>query len=115
MAATPAPGASGGSLPAVESAAAAQGNDEVLAHVAPAPNIPLQVVASADSWVEVVDAHGRTLLSRTVVAGETVGLDGAMPMRVKVGNASGTHLKLRGDNVDLAPWTRDNVARLEVK
>ena len=73
------------------------------------------MIASADSWVEVVDAHGRTLLSRTVVAGETVGLDGAMPMRVKVGNASGTHLKLRGDNVDLAPWTRDNVARLEVK
>jgi len=98
-----------------ESTTAAQGVDEVLAHVAPAPSIPLQVVATADSWVEVVDAHGRTLLSRTVLAGETVGLDGAMPMRIKVGNASGTHLKLRGDNVDLAPWTRDNVARLEVK
>jgi cytoskeleton protein RodZ len=97
------------------SATAAQDVDEVLAHVAPTPSIPLQVVASADSWVEVVDAHGRTLLSRTVVAGESVGLDGAMPMHVKVGNASGTHLKLRGDNVDLTPWTRDNVARLELK
>jgi len=93
----------------------APGVDEVLAHVAPAPSIPLQIVASADSWVEVVDAHGRTLLSRTVVAGESVGLDGAMPMHVKIGNAGGTHLKLRGDNVDLTPWTRDNVARLEVK
>ena len=100
---------------AAVSTTAAQGIDEVLAHVAPTPSIPLQVVASADSWVEVVDAHGRTLLSRTVVAGESVGLDGAMPMRVKVGNASGTHLKLRGDNVDLTPWTRDNVARLELK
>jgi cytoskeleton protein RodZ len=100
---------------AVAPAPAGQGVDEVLAHVAPAPNIPLQVVASADSWVEVVDAHGRTLLSRTVVAGESVGLDGAMPMHIKVGNAGGTHLKLRGDNVDLTPWTRDNVARLEVK
>jgi cytoskeleton protein RodZ len=108
----PAPAASAAT---VESATAAQGIDEVLAHVAPAPNIPLQVVAGADSWVEVVDAHGRTLLSRTVLAGESVGLDGAMPMRIKIGNASGTHLKLRGDNVDLAPWTRDNVARLEVK
>jgi cytoskeleton protein RodZ len=96
-------------------ASAPSGVDEVLAHVAPAPNIPLQVVATADSWVEVVDAHGRTLLSRTVVAGESVGLDGAMPMRIKVGNVSGTHLKLRGDNVDLTPWTRDNVARLELK
>jgi len=96
-------------------APAPTGVDEVLAHVAPAPSIPLQVVASADSWVEVVDAHGRTLLSRTVVAGESVGLDGAMPMHLKIGNAAGTHLKLRGDNVDLTPWTRDNVARLEVK
>ena len=130
--AMPSPVASAvGSMPAVTAASApavaapvvapapavpaAQGVDEVLAHQAPAPNIPLQVVASADSWVEVVDAHGRTLLSRTVVAGESVGLDGAMPMRIKVGNVGGTHLKLRGDNVDLTPWTRDNVARLEVK
>ena len=101
--------------PAAVSATAAQGIDEVLAHVAAAPNIPLQVIATADSWVEVVDAQGHTLLSRTVVAGESVGLDGALPMRVKIGNARGTHLKLRGDNVDLTPWTRDNVARLEVK
>ena len=116
---TPAPAAAPATLPAVaapaQAAPASQAVDEVLAHVAPAPSIPLQVVASADSWVEVVDAHGRTLLSRTVVAGESVGLDGAMPMRIKVGNASGTRLKLRGDNVDLTPWTRDNVARLEVK
>jgi len=101
--------------PAAVSATAAQGVDEVLAHVAAAPNIPLQVNASADSWVEVVDAQGHSLLSRTVVAGESVGLDGAMPMRVKIGNAAATVLSLRGDNVDLNPWTRDNVARLELK
>ena len=101
--------------PAAVSATAAQDVDEVLAHVAAAPNIPLQVIATADSWVEVVDAQGHSLLSRTVVAGESVGLDGALPMHVKIGNARGTHLKLRGDNVDLTPWTHDNVARLEVK
>ncbi|MCK9686610.1 helix-turn-helix domain-containing protein [Scleromatobacter humisilvae] len=101
--------------PAAASATAAQGVDEVLAHVAGTPSIPLQVIATADSWVEVVDAQGHTLLSRVVVAGESVGLDGALPMRVKIGNARGTHLKLRGDNVDLTPWTRDNVARLELK
>jgi cytoskeleton protein RodZ len=97
------------------SASAAQVVDEVLAHVAAAPNIPLQVTATADSWVEVLDAQGHSLLSRTVVAGESVGLDGALPMRVKIGNARATHLKLRGDNVDLTPWTHDNVARLELK
>ena len=101
--------------PAAVSATAAQGVDEVLAHQAAAPNIPLQVIATADSWVEVVDAQGHSLLSRTVVAGESVGLDGSLPMKVKIGNARGTKLKLRGDNVDLTPWTRDNVARLELK
>ena len=100
---------------AAASTAASQGVDEVLAHQAGAPSIPLQVIATADSWVEVVDAQGHTLLSRTVVEGESVGLDGALPMHVKIGNAGGTRLKLRGDNVDLTPWTRDNVARLEVK
>lgn len=101
--------------PSVATPASVPGADEVLAHQAGAPSIPLQVIATADSWVEVVDAQGHTLLSRTVVAGESVGLDGALPMHVKIGNAGGTHLKLRGDNVDLTPWTRDNVARLEVK
>jgi cytoskeleton protein RodZ len=109
--------AEGATSPVAEtaSAPAAQGVDEVLAHEAAEPAIPLQVIADADSWVEVVDAKGRTLLSRTVVAGESVGLDGPLPMHVKIGNASGTHLKLRGDNVDLTPSTRDNVARLVVK
>ena len=96
-------------------ATAPSGVDEVLAHAAPPPNIPLQVTASADSWVEVLDAQGHALLSRTVVAGESVGLDGAMPMRIKVGNARATKLTLRGENVDLAPYTHDNVARAELK
>ena len=94
---------------------AAAGVDEVLAHAAPPPGIPVQVAADADSWVEVRDAQGKTLLSRTVVAGESVGLDGAMPLHVKVGNAKATKLSLRGDNVDLTPYTRDNVARLDLK
>jgi cytoskeleton protein RodZ len=115
VAAPPVPASSEAtSAAAAVSATAAQDIDEVLAHVA-APNIPLQVVASADSWIEVVDAQGRPLLSRTVLAGETVGLDGALPMRVKIGNAKATKIKLRGDNVDLTPWTHDNVARLELK
>ncbi len=67
------------------------------------------------SWVEVVDAKTQTLVSRTVQAGETVGLDGALPFRIKIGNAQGTELMFRSQPVDLAPFTRDNVARLELK
>lgn len=70
---------------------------------------------SAESWVEVRDAAGGVLLSRMLVPGEAVGLDGAMPIKLKIGNAVGTRVILRGAVVDLAPHTRDNVARLELK
>jgi len=65
--------------------------------------------------VEVIDARSQTLVSRTVQPGETVGLDGAMPFKIKIGNAQGTELMFRAQPVDLAPFTRDNVARLELK
>ncbi len=70
---------------------------------------------SEASWVEVVDARTQTLVSRTVQAGESVGLDGALPFRIKIGNAQGTELIFRSQAVDLTPFTRDNVARLELK
>lgn len=86
------------------------------AAAAGAMGLPLIVTANGgDSWVEVVDAGGKTLISRTVAAGESVGLDGAMPLKVKIGNARVTTLSLRGENVDLAPSVRDNVARLQLK
>jgi cytoskeleton protein RodZ len=108
--------AQGATAPAAATPVAAPSAvDEVAAHAEAPPTIPLQVTAAEDSWIEVVDAQGHMLLSRTVVAGESVGLDGALPMKVKVGNAKGTRLSLRGENVDLAPWTRDNVARLVLK
>lgn len=70
---------------------------------------------SAESWVEVRDAAGVVLLSRMLLPGEVVGLDGAMPMKLKIGNADGTRVSLRGQQVELQPFTRDNVARLDLK
>ena len=74
----------------------------------------LAVRTSAESWIEVQDVRGQTLLSRTVQPGETVGLDGALPLRLTIGNATATHLTFRGQAVDLAESTRDNVARLQL-
>jgi cytoskeleton protein RodZ len=76
---------------------------------------PLQMKATEPSWVEVVDSRSQILLSRVLQPGETVVLDGAMPLRVKVGNSAGTQLSFKGVPVDLAASTRDNVARLELK
>jgi cytoskeleton protein RodZ len=75
----------------------------------------LTLRATGDSWVEVIDAGGQVLLSRTLASGETLGLDGSLPLRVTVGNADVTEVGFRGKPVPLAALTRDNVARLELK
>ncbi len=75
----------------------------------------LQLRASAESWIEVQDAKKQMLLSRMLMAGETVRLDGELPLRLKVGNASGTEVVFRGQAVNLVPATVGNIARLELK
>jgi cytoskeleton protein RodZ len=75
----------------------------------------LQVRTTAQSWVEVLDARGQMLLSRVIQPGETVGLDGPLPLRVKIGNSAGTQVMFRGEVVELTPFSRENVARLELK
>jgi cytoskeleton protein RodZ len=70
--------------------------------------------ARGDTWIEVVDARGKALLSRTVKGGESVGLDGIAPLRLRIGNAPATEVVYRGQPVDLAPRTSGNIARLEL-
>jgi cytoskeleton protein RodZ len=75
----------------------------------------LELRAARDSWIEVLDASGQTLLSRTLKTGETVELEGALPLRVRIGNAAYTEVTFRGQPLPLAPYTRANLARLELK
>lgn len=88
---------------------------------APAPspaNAPelIVFVAREDSWITVNDAGGKSLLRRTVQAGETVGLNGTLPLSVVVGRASAVDVQVRGKAFDLKPLTRGGgVARFEVK
>lgn len=75
----------------------------------------LQFRASAQTWVEVTDARGQSLISRVLEPGESVGLDGVMPMKVRIGNAAVTQVVFRGQPLALAAYTRDNIARLDLK
>jgi len=75
----------------------------------------LQVRTTAESWIEVLDGRWQPLMSRMVQPGEAVGLDGARPFRLKIGNAAVTQVVFRGQPVELASYTRDNVAKLELK
>lgn len=98
----------------VEAAASAAIEAVALEPEASAPTNALLVLrASSDSWIEVQDAGGTLLLSRTLTAGESVGLNGSLPLRLVIGNASGTELMFRGQPVSLGT-PRDNVARLEL-
>lgn len=79
-----------------------------------APGGALRVTATAETWIEVVDAQGQVLLSRVLRAGEQQEYSGASAYKVRVGNVSGTRIEWRGAAVDLAARGKDNVARLEL-
>jgi len=115
-AATP-PAASVPAAPAAPAPPAMAASPSAVAAPASAPRVTsgaLLVKASAESWVEVVDGRDTVLVSRLLQPGESLGLDGASPLRVRIGNASATSVTYRGRAIDLVP-TRDNVAKLELK
>ena len=62
------------------------------------------------TWVQAVDGSGQTLMSRLVPAGESVELTAQPPVRLRIGNASGTELSFRGQRIDLKTTARDNIA-----
>jgi cytoskeleton protein RodZ len=105
-----APGATVPAAPALALSSAA-----VAAPAAAAANGPVVFHASAPSWVEVRDAKGAVPLRKTLAAGESATIVGAMPLQVTVGNVKGTAVDVRGKPFDLQPVARDNVARFEVK
>jgi cytoskeleton protein RodZ len=89
----------------------------VASEAALAPDVPgvLQLRPSEAAWVEVIDARGKPLIARLVQPGESVGLDGVMPFKVRIGNANTMQAVFRGQPLELGPFIRDNIAKLELK
>ncbi|MGN8079028.1 helix-turn-helix domain-containing protein [Variovorax sp. 22077] len=114
-AATPAPGAP--AAPAAPAAAAPTAAAPAVTPVAAASSSqPLVFVAREECWITVTEAGGKQLLRRSLQAGETVGLSGALPLSVVVGRASSVDVQVRGQPFDLKPFTKSGgVARFEVK
>ncbi len=71
--------------------------------------------AKAASWVQVTDARGNAVLRKTLAPAEVARVSGALPLSVVVGRADATSVRVRGQPFDLAPSTKSNVARFEVK
>lgn len=99
------------SVPAQE----AQPSTSITQPTAAAADGPVYLSVTEDSWVEVIDGSGNTRLSRIVRAGESMAMGGVSPWRMRIGHAGGVKVSMRGQPVDLAPFTRNNVARLELK
>jgi cytoskeleton protein RodZ len=95
---------------------------QALAASAPAPVPPAQtglpalgLRARGPSWVEVTDATGAVQLRKTLNAGESVAVSGALPLSVIVGRADAIDVQVRGQAFELRPLAKDNVARFQVK
>ncbi|GAB6197603.1 helix-turn-helix domain-containing protein [Lysobacter xanthus] len=71
---------------------------------------PVQIRFSGDSWVQVFDRDGAILEKGLVRAGEQRGF-AERAARLVLGNAAAVQLSIHGQSVDLAPFTRANVAR----
>jgi cytoskeleton protein RodZ len=79
---------------------------------APAPGDGLiRLTFRAAAWVEIHDARGRVLLSRTHPGGSSAEVAGKPPFTLVIGNAPEVRLSYNGRDVDLAPHTRVAVAR----
>ena len=83
--------------------------------VPPAGGAALGFTFSGESWVEVIDGSGKTILSRRYRAGDAEEVSGRAPFSVVIGNAKSTRMAFNGREFDLDPHTRGAVARVTVK
>ena len=114
------PGANPGANPgatavATPTAATTSGSAAPQGPSAAAASGVLRLRTTEASWVEVRDGAGRTLLSRIVQPGEVIGLDGALPLRLVIGNSAATQVLFRGQAVDLPRRGTEAVSRLELQ
>lgn len=86
---------------------------------APAPGIAAEETIGITfrdySWTEIRDGTGRVILSGMNRGGTTQRVSGVPPLDIVIGNAVDVRVTFRGGQVDLAPYTRQNVARFTLQ
>lgn len=76
-----------------------------------AGEIKVHLAFDKDAWVEIRDKDGKRLLGQLNAAGSEQTVTGAPPLAFVVGNATAVRITYNGKLIDLAPYTRVNVAR----
>jgi len=75
----------------------------------------LKLSFAQPAWVEVRDGRGQTIFAELGSAGSQREIDGQPPFSLVVGNATHVKLEYRGRAIELAPRSKDDVARLTVE
>ena len=79
------------------------------------PRMTIRMIFEQESWVEIKDRYGNTVFGQLNAAGTRRSASGEPPLSIVVGNAAGVRLFQGEKNIDLAPHTRVDVARLTVE
>ncbi len=84
------------------------------------PTVPrgsssLRFSFNGESWVEVVDGSGKTILSRKFQPSQAETIVAKLPVSVVIGNATVARLQYNDLDFDLTPHTRVSVARFTLK
>lgn len=82
---------------------------------APAARGQLTLAFRGTSWLEVRDRTGTVVLSMTGAAGTTHDVAVSPPGELVLGNAAAVDATWRGKSVDLASYTKQNVARVRLE
>ena len=77
--------------------------------------LTVRMIFEQDSWVEIKDRAGNTIFGQLNSAGSRRSVSGERPLTVVVGNAAGVRLFQGDKSIDLAPYTRVDVARLTLE
>jgi cytoskeleton protein RodZ len=113
--AAPAPPAGASAPPAAVPAPPAKTEAPADASKGEAGSGKIHLVFSKESWTEVRQGNGQVVFSRQSAPGTDAWLDGQPPFDFVIGNADSVKLFYRGNPVDLAPYIKVSVARLQLK
>lgn len=99
-------------LPAESAWAAVSNSDTTGGEDAVAYGNDLKINVSADTWVEILDRQGEKIEMDLLKAGTSRNYQTNGPLRLLLGRASSVEVIHNGEKINLAPFTRGNVARL---
>jgi len=70
----------------------------------------LEIQFNDDCWFEISDTQQNLLTADLGRSGDSRFYRGTAPFRIKLGYAPGVMIRFNGNNVELAPYTRNNIA-----